>query len=142
MEILGKKRESGIATDRGKAGWSRAPLELIAPLTLPPQRPRRERPRREATKRNRRRGGSADRGRGRGGGKRKLILHRRESARARSTWRAARRCRARPRLVTPAWARGVCSTSPLVLEVEGRARHGRSAARLVAEHLYRGVGVA
>jgi hypothetical protein len=80
MEILGKKRESGIATDRGKAGWSRAPLELIAPLTLPPQRPRRERPRREATKRNRRRGGSADRGRGRGGGKRKLILHRRESA--------------------------------------------------------------
>jgi hypothetical protein len=78
----GGKRESGIATDRGKAGWSRAPLELIAPLTLPPQRPRRERPRREATKRNRRRGGSADRGRGEEdrGGKRKLILHRRESA--------------------------------------------------------------
>jgi hypothetical protein len=38
--------------------------------------------RREATKRNRRRGGSVDRGRGEEdrGGKRKLILHRRESA--------------------------------------------------------------
>ena len=64
------------------------------------------RPRRDATKRNwrrRRRCGSADRGR-RGGDQKKKKEKKNSScvdARARCTWRAARRCRARPAALLP-----------------------------------------